>query len=199
MVLLCMALCMPVKANASQAGIPVGGLRLLKTDIKGNTLKGAVFQIARELRDGELTDKYVEKQLLWIGEENRIMAIESFWTDRSMAGERQNEAVTDEKGEAAMYGLPYGTYYLVEQKPPEGYNRISEPVRVTVHKYSHLTKADNVCDDDGSVIDNTLHIINLRYTIPDTGSWGTVQLAAGGAGVLFSSAALILLNRKRWH
>lgn len=192
-------LCIPLKAEATQWGVPVGGLHILKTNVKGDALEGAVFQIARDLKEGELTDKKVEKQFLWIGGENRLMAMESFWTDRSMDGDRKNEVITDKNGNASIYGLIYGTYYLVEQEAPAGYNRISDPIRITIHKFSHLTEADNVCDDNGNIIDNTLHIVNLRYTLPDTGSWGTLQLAAGGTGVLFSSVALILLNRKRWY
>ena len=192
-------LCIPLKADAAQWGVPVGGLHILKTNVKGDALEGAVFQIARDLKEGELTDKKVEKQFLWIGGENRLMAMESFWTDRSMDGDRKNEVITDKNGNASIYGLIYGTYYLVEQEAPAGYNRISDPIRITIHKFSHLTEADNVCDDNGNIIDNTLHIVNLRYTLPDTGSWGTLQLAAGGTGVLFSSVALILLNRKRWY
>ena len=191
--------CIPVRAFASEWGIPVGGINILKTDVTGNPLEGAVFQIARKLQEGELTDQSVEKQFLRIGGENQIMAMESFWDGRNMTGERQTAVTTDENGKAAIYGLPYGTYYLVEREAPNGYNRIMEPIRVTVHKYSHLTEEDNVRDDDDAVIDNTLHIINVRYTLPDTGNWSTVHLAAAGTGVLFSSAALILLNRKRWR
>ena len=115
-----------------------------------------------------------------------------------MDGERQNTVTTAEDGEAAVYGLPYGTYYLVEQQPPEGYSRMTEPIRITVHKYSHLTQRDNIRDDQNEVIDNTLHIVTVRYVLPDTGNLGNIQLAAGGAGILFSSAALLLMNRRRW-
>ena len=198
LVIMSFLMCSAVRASASEWGIPAGGLNILKTSVTGEPLKGAVFGMARELREGELTDKTVEKQFLRIGGENRLMAMESFWPDRSMEGERQYTVATDENGEAAVYGLPYGTYYLVEQEAPEGYNRMTEPVRVSIHKYSHLTRTDNVRDDQDKVIDNTLHILTVRYTLPDTGSWETLHLAAGGAGVVFSSAALMLLNRKRW-
>ena len=126
------------------------------------------------------------------------MAVESFWPDRTMQGDRQHMVTTDENGEAAIYGLPFGTYYLVEQEAPAGYNRMTDPIRVTIHKYSHLTQADNVRDDQNRIIDNTVHIVTVRYDLPDTGNWITVQLAAGGTGVIFSSAALLLLNRRRW-
>lgn len=188
----------PPPAQAEDWGLPAGGLHLLKTSVTGEPLQGAVFQVLRELKEGELTDPTVEKDMVCLGEEYRIMARERFWTDRSMTGGRVWEAITDDEGRTAVYGLEYGTYYLVESQAPEGYNRITDPVRVTIHKYSHLTAEDKVLDDAGKLIDNTLHIINVRYSLPDTGNWGTLQLAAAGTGILFSSAALILLNRRRW-
>ena len=200
--LLCLCLLrglIPVSADASQWGVPVSGINILNTDVTGNPLEGASFQIARELREGELTDHAVEKQFLRIGEENRIMAIETFWSDRSMAGEKKRVAVTDEEGKVSIYGLTYGTYYLVEREAADGYNRMTEPIRIAVHKYSHLTAADHIYADNGSVIDNTLHIVNVRYTLPDTGNWGMTQLTVAGSGVVFSSIALIVLNRRRWY
>lgn len=190
---------MPVSALAQETGVPVGGISIFKTDVAGKPLERASFQIVRELQEGELTDRRIEKKLLKIGEENRIMAVATFWTDRVMEGQRVREVVTDETGRATIFGLTYGTYYLVETNAPEGYNRITAPIRVTVHKYSHLTQADQVRDDQNVVIDNTLHIVNIRYKLPDTGSLETLQLAAGGTGILFSCVALLLLmNRRRW-
>ena len=184
---------------ASDGVSEAGGIHILKTDLTGNPLEGAEFQIVRALAEGELTDRSVEKKMVKIGEENRIMAVESFWDDRDMTGSLVSMVATDRDGKAEIYGLPYGTYYLIETKAPEGYNRITEPVRVSIHRYSHLTSQDNVTDDKGALIDNTLHIINVRYTLPDTGSWSVLQLTAAGIGVLFSSAALILLNYRRWR
>ena len=183
---------------AQQVLSDAGGIHILKTDLTGKPLEDASFQIVRELDDGELTDHTVEKKMVKIGEENRIMAVEKFWSNRNMTGQLQTYVTTDRYGRGAAYGLPYGTYYLVETKAPEGFNRITEPIRLSIHKYSHLTEEDGVTDDKGSVIDNTLHIINVRYTLPDTGNWGILQLTAAGIGIVFSSAALILLNWRRW-
>lgn len=178
-------------------GIPVGGVELLMTDVAGQPLESASFQILREAEDDELGDHAVEKRMVKIGEEHRIMTVESFWTSAEMDGQKQESVSTGTDGRAGIYGLNYGTYYLLETQAPVGFNRIREPIRVTVHKYSHLTAGDGVRDDEGKLIDNTLHIINLRYTLPDTKTWGVVQLAAAGTGILFSSAALLLLGRKR--
>lgn len=195
MVLLMVVL--PQKVRAESAGIPVGGINILMTEITAEPLVGAEFQILRELQEGELTNPAVEKRLCKINDENKIMVVAYFWPDRQMTGEQIHTVTTDSLGKGAAYGLHYGTYYLVQTKTPAGYNRIADPIRVTIHKYSHLTADDNVRDDKDQVMDNTLHIINVRYTLPDTGSWGTLQLAAAGTGVLFSSAALLLLNLRR--
>lgn len=189
---------LPWPAKAAETKPELGGLNILKTNITGDPLEGAVFQVYRSVRDGELADHSVKKKMLKIDGENRIMVMESFWNSRDLTGEKQLQAVTDKEGRAEIFGLPYGTYYLVEENAPEGYNRISTPIRVTVHKYSHLLEADDVRDDQGVIIDNTLHIINLRYTLPDTGNMETLKLTAACMGLVFSALALILLNRKRW-
>ena len=197
---LLIGLCLPISAGAHGEGIPVGGIIIQNTDVAGRPLAGAGFQIVRELSAGELTSRITEKRLVKIGQDHKIVGITPFWTERSMAGEKQTQVITDETGRAEIYGLEYGTYYLVETKAPEGYNRITTPIRVSVHKYSHLTQEDNIRDDQGELIDNTLHIINLRYTLPKPGELETFQLAAGGVGVLFALAALLLIRRrKQWQ
>lgn len=190
------SLLIPVRAD-SRGGVAVGGIHVLMTTVTGEPLEGAQFRICREITPSEMTDKTVEKELLPVGKEYRIMTRELFWDNRSLAGEKTQSVTTDETGKAAIYGLPYGTYYLVEENAPLGYDRITKPVRVTIHKYSHLTEGDNIRDDDGDVIDNTLHIINVRYSIPQTGDYARVGLMAAGVGILFSAVSLILLNRRR--
>ena len=189
---------LPVPVTAAEEELAVGGIHILKTDVTGTPLEGASFHVYRLLHDGELADNDIKKEVLKIDGEHRIMTQESFWTSREMTGQKQSVVTSDENGHAAIYGLRYGTYYLVETKAPTGYNRILDPIRITIHKYSHLTKDDRIPDDQGVIIDNTLHIINVRYLLPDTGNLGAIQVAAGGTGVLFSAAALLLLNRRRW-
>ena len=195
--LLLLTLLRPVPALAVQEGIPVGGIHILMTGVTGEPLEGAVFRICREVTSDELTDPAVVKEVQPVGQEYRIMTAEAFWPDRTLSGERLETVETDAMGQAAIYGLEYGTYYLVEDRAPEGYERIRRPIRITIHKYSHLTKADNICDDRGALIDNTLHIINVRYKLPQTGDLGRLTLTTGAVGVIFSAISLLLLNRRK--
>ena len=89
MALILLTVSLPVRANAADGELTVGGIQILKTDVTGTPLKGASFQIYRHLKDGELTDNVVTKEVLKIDGEHRIMAQESFWTDRDMAGQKR--------------------------------------------------------------------------------------------------------------
>lgn len=195
--ILIILLLIPVPAAASQGGVEVGGIHILMTSVTGEPLEGAVFRLYRETESTELTDQSVDKEILPVGQEYRIMTMEQFWNNRELAGEKAETVTTNAAGEAAVYGLEYGTYYLVEETAPEGYNRITKPIRLTIHKYSHLTQSDDVRDDKDVVIDNTLHIINVRYTLPETGEMNRIPLIAGAVGVVFSAVSLLLLNRRR--
>lgn len=187
-----------VRAEASVLGTDAGGINILKTSASGQPLSGAVFRIAREATQQEQRKIKGTGDILKVGDTELSVEYQTFYADSTMSGKLYQQVSTDSEGKAAMYGLPYGTYYLVEAKAPAGYNRITVPIRVTVNKYSHLTDSDDIRDDENQIIDNTIHIINLRYRIPDTGNTVQRQLILAGAGILFSAAALILLNQRRW-
>lgn len=182
---------------AAQSGESVGGIHILMTSVTGEPLEGAIFRLCRETKPEELTDRQVSKEILPVGQEYQIMTETCFWDNREQAGDRVTAVATDAEGKAAMYGLEYGTYYLIEESAPEGYNRIAKPIRLTIHKYSHLTQADGIYDDQDQIIDNTVHIVNIRYSLPKTGGLEHLRLIAGGIGVVFSAVSLLLLNRKR--
>lgn len=195
-VFLLQALALPVCAAETRSA--KGGINILKTDVLGNGLPGASYQIAREATQSELLDSSVAKRLLKIGEDTLTVAYASFWDSREMTGEKKTEVVTDDAGRAAMYGLPYGTYYLVESKAPEGYDRMTAPIRVTVNKYSHLTADDDVRDDADTVIDNTLHIVTIRYSLPETGELASSRISKAVAGLAVSMGVLVCLLRIRY-
>lgn len=194
--ILLQALVQPVCAADTRSA--KGGINILKTDVLGNGLPEASYQIAREATQSELLDSSVAKRLLKVGEDTLTVVYASFWDSREMTGEKKTEAATDAAGHAAMYGLPYGTYYLVESKAPQGYDRMTAPIRVTVNKYSHLTAADDIRDDADKVIDNTLHIVTIRYSLPETGEAAYSRMSKALTGLAVSLGILICLLRIRY-
>lgn len=184
--------CFPVDSKGMEY-TETGGICILKTDVIGRPLEGARFRIAREATRQELNDSSVEKSLLRADEQYITVVYESFYTDSA----NQKEARTEDDGKVFIYGLPYGSYYLVESGVPAGYQRMKEPIRIRIHKYSHLTEADEVRDDNGVLIDNTLHIITLRYTIPVVSQMDEITIIAAFVAALFSLISLLLIFSRR--
>ena len=88
---------------------------------------------------------------------------------------------TVETGEIVIKGVDLDKYTLVEIEAPEGYNKLKDPVEVTV-------KADNALVVD---VPN-----NTGAELPSTGGIGTTIFYVVG-GILVVGAAVVLTTRKR--
>lgn len=111
---------------------------------------------------------------------------------------------TNNTGKFEFYGLKEGEYYLKEIKAPEGYNKLKEPIKVTVTK-----KVDN---DTKMVIGHSLNytygknagngvtevqVINETGSLlPSTGGMGTTLIYLIG-GALVLGSGIVLANKKR--
>lgn len=111
---------------------------------------------------------------------------------------------TNNTGRFEFYGLKEGEYYLKEIKAPDGYNKLKEPIKVTVTK-----KVDN---DTKMVIGHSLNytygkkagngvtevqVINETGSLlPSTGGMGTTLIYLIG-GVLVLGSGVVLMNKKR--
>lgn len=158
------------------------GVRIYKYDAKNKetALAGAKFILAKAVAEG--TDGAVQL----VTKNNGVVNVvyEDFYTaveDGELTG-LSTEVTTDEYGEAKLYGLDAGEYYLVETKAPEGYNLLSYPVEITVSQNSD---------------DTPIEVANSnQFKLPATGGIGTLVFKICG-GVLIVAAVVILLTKKR--
>ena len=171
------------EAESDIPEVHTGGINLIKVDSEtGAKLSGAVFCVYRVATVEELNDDTIEKFSI-DGTAAKMVLVE-FHDTQDMSGEKVTEAVSDADGNVHIYGLAYGTYYLVETKAPAGYNLMRDPLEVVVDETSHeLEKAYTVENVAGTVL-------------PETGGIGTTLYTFGGA-VLMAAACLGLLFKKR--
>lgn len=164
----------------------MGGIRIRKFDAAdaSRTLGGALFRLARRATEEELADPSMEKTVLTANGETVRCVYVPFYPTEDMAGEKVLETVTDQQGLAAMWGLAWGDYFLVETCAPEGYHLLSEPVPITVSAGSHLPESAVQVANSG------------KFQLPAAGGSGTAVLTVLGL-VFLAGAGLILLNMKR--
>lgn len=175
--------------------VHTGGISILRTDETGKPLPGAEFMVAREATQEELERESLPKETLHVGSETLAVVYTAFYTEDKRA-EKTYTAVTGADGTAAIHGLSYGTYYLVESKTVNGGTGI-RPIPVQIGEYSHLTKADGKYDPSGQLIDHTVKISGSGYRFPNTGGSGTAQIKATGILLIFAASMLLFNNRKK--
>ncbi len=165
----------------------MGGILISKYDSADSLQKlgGACFRLVRRATEEELADSAIEKVALTVGEETFRGVYVPFYPTADMTGEKVTETVTQTDGSAAMWGLAYGEYYLVETIAPEGYHLLSAPVTITIHESSHLEE-------------NTLQVANSsKFNLPAAGGTGTTVLTVMGLVFLAGAGAMLLTLRRR--
>ena len=177
-----------VSEAEKKPGVVNGGLNILKIDSKNEKkLSGATFKIARvattdEIDKGSYENIYIEKDNTT--EKVKVVFVE-FFDNSKLSGKRVKSVTTDNHGNAYMYGLTYGDYYLVETKAPDGYVILDKAVPVVVNSYTHI---------EG----NYIKVINVRKSIlPSTGDSGAILVYILILAFVLSAAVFILTNKKK--
>jgi len=158
-------------------------------------LEGAKF-VLKDSNDSSA--KYVKK----IEESEGKYKIE--WvTNKNQASEFE----TNSNGAVSIVGLDAGTYYLEETGAPSGYNRLTDPIAVTITPtYDGTPKVLDTLSgtvggevatadkDEGEI---TVQVANNKgATLPSTGGIGTkIFYILGGTLVIGSGAALVIKKR----
>lgn len=104
---------------------------------------------------------------------------------------------TDDKGyNLHVNGLDAGTYYLVETKAPAGYNKLTDPIKVTITKTGDtewtISKGDEVETDKIIDVENSTGSL-----LPSTGGMGTIAFTVVAALLVLGVAVSFIRDRKR--
>lgn len=176
--------------QSDQTKLYTYGISVFKYEVKdGNefALKGAKFEL--QYGDPATTVSFVKT------------------TDGAYraAGAGEQDAVTEievaANGTLLLSDLAEGTYKLVETQAPAGFQKLQQPVEVTITK----TDENNGDVQNQETVDGAVKNAGFAYTkvenkagfsLPTTGGAGTLLLTAAGV-VLLGGAALLMVRMRR--
>lgn len=101
------------------------------------------------------------------------------------------EVTTPDDGRFTIQGLDADTYYLTETKQPDGYNKLSAPVKIVINENGTITigAATETVGEVG--VENKTGSI-----LPSTGGMGTTLFYIFGA-ILVIGSGVVLITKKR--
>ena len=106
----------------------------------------------------------------------------------------------EEKGyNLRVNGLAEGTYYLVETKAPDGYNKLTAPVVIKITKSTDTDVNNWTISKDGTVeTDKIIDIANSTGSIlPSTGGRGAIAFAVIAALLVFGVAVSFIRDKRK--
>ena len=203
----------------------VTGIKIIKTDVDGNRLEGAEF----ELKGTRLNTVLVKKDVFTKNSEGTYYKLkDGTYTETAPSDETTDkyESTTDKyvlettedkivKAEEVHYkgvvgsdgvlrfeGLAAGEYEITELKAPNGYNLIKTPIKVTITCKVPGKVTENCTwevTEPGQVVDGIIELTVVNKTgteLPSTGGMGTTMFYVIG-GILVALAAVLMIVRKR--
>ena len=93
-------------------------------------------------------------------------------------------------------GLAEGTYYLVETQAPEGFNKLTDPIKVTITKNGDTNWT--VKKNDTVETDNIIDVENSTGSLlPSTGGRGAIAFAVIAALLVFGVAVSFIRDKRK--
>ena len=163
----------------SEVKTPTFPLQISKTDTNDVKLAGATFRLYTDKTNAEAANDNAIK----VSGENGNYVVDATSSNMDIVSV---EEITGKGYNLRLNGLKAGTYYLVETKAPEGYNKLVKPIEITIQKSATETvKEWTISKGEKVEEDKIIDIQNNAGTIlPETGGMGTI---------LFTGIAIILI------
>lgn len=160
------------------------GFQLKKTDGAGALLAGAEFELRHEETGAAI--KLVK------GEDG------AYHPKTDVDVDFVEKVVTDVTGIIKFKGLAAGTYYLVETKAPEGFNKLAKPIEITIDDTTSDVNAPSwtvamTGGGTGTGTEGTYPEIEVQNNkgalLPETGGMGTVIFTVAGIAIIAGGIA----------
>lgn len=181
----------------SNAYVGVLSIPVFKTKTDNTALPGAEFSLYTTLNDAN-------NDVNAIGFKHDDASKEIYRKATDGESNTVYKITTNGTGKFEFYGLKEGKYYLKEIKAPEGYNKLKDPIEVTVSK--KVEDATNQINgyllyytygkNSGNGATEVQVINETGSLLPSTGGMGTTLIYLIG-GALVLGSGIVLANKKR--
>lgn len=164
---------------------------LVKDDTSNKLIAGAEFKLYESETGGDAIQFVVDNGTYRVATVAEIADEETDTTD----------TISVTNGMVRISGLGQGNYYLEETKAPDGYNKLTDRVLVTVNKNNAATVTDTngneLTDAGDTYVNGGVEVENKAGSLlPSTGGTGTTMLyVVGGALVVAAGVALVVRRR----
>lgn len=158
----------------------------------GKTLAGAKFKLYSNKTDADAANGNAIKVLGSNG--NYVVDSTSPTTEFVSV-----DSITGQGYNLHVNGLAEGTYYLVETKAPDGFNKLTAPIVIKITKSTDTDVNKWTISKDGTVEkDKIIDVENSTGSIlPSTGGMGTIAFTVVAALLVLGVAVSFIRDRKR--
>lgn len=183
------------ETTPSEAKTPTYPLNIKKTDHKtSGLLAGAKFSLYTETEYNKDADT---RQAIKVTGTNGNYVVDP--TSENTVFESAATKIGENEYNLHVNGLAEGTYYLVETKAPDGYNKLTAPVVIKITK-SIDTDVNNwtISKDGKDETDKIIDIANSTGSIlPFTGGRGAIAFAVIAALLVFGVAVSFIRDKRK--